>query len=91
MILAAVAAAVLVINLPFGYWRAGMRKFSIAWFIAVHGPVPLVAGLRVYSGLGWRLTTVPVLLAAYFGGQFLGAALRRDGRPALGGGGDQDR
>ena len=41
-----VAAAVLLINLPFGFWRAGVRKFSPAWFVAVHAPVPLAVGLR---------------------------------------------
>jgi hypothetical protein len=27
--LIAVAAGVLVLNLPFGYWRGGVRKFSL--------------------------------------------------------------
>jgi hypothetical protein len=71
-----VALAVLIINLPFGYWRAGLRKFSVRWFLAVHAPVPLIIGLRVLSGLGWHLTTVPVLAAAFLCGQFLGGRLR---------------
>ena len=71
-----VAALVLTINVPFGYWRAGVRKFSVAWFVAVHGPVPLVVLLRVASGMEWRLVTVPVLVTSYFAGQFLGGWLR---------------
>lgn len=77
MTLWVVAAAVLVLNLPFGYWRQGVRKFSPAWFVAVHAPVPLIAALRVASGLGFQWSTVPVMLAAYFLGQFLGGRLRR--------------
>jgi len=72
-----VAAAVLLINVPFGWWREGVRKFSPAWFLAVHAPVPLIAVLRVASGLGFQWRTVPVMLAAYFLGQFVGGRLRR--------------
>jgi len=71
-----VAAAVFAVNLPFGYWRAGVEKFSRAWFVAVHAPVPLVVLLRIVSGLGWRLSSVPVLVAAFFAGQFAGGRLR---------------
>ena len=71
-----VAIAVLLINLPFGFWRAGTRKFTFPWLLAVHAPVPLVVGLRVLSGLGWKLSTVPVLVSAFFIGQLLGGRLR---------------
>ena len=47
-----VALAVLIVNLPFGYWRVGLRRFSVPWFLAVHAPVPLVIGIRVLAGLG---------------------------------------
>lgn len=76
MTLAAVATAVLLLNVPFGYWRAGSVKFSAAWFVAVHAPVPLVVLLRVRSGMGWQLATFPVMIAAYFAGQYLGGAVR---------------
>ena len=74
--LAAVAVVVLVVNLPFGFWRAGVRRLSLPWFLAVHAPVPLVIGLRVLSGLGWQLFSVPVLASAFLAGQFLGGRLR---------------
>jgi hypothetical protein len=70
------ALAVLCVNLPFGYWRAGVRKFSLAWFLAVHLPVPAVIGIRFLSGLGFQPITYPVLVGAYFSGQILGARLR---------------
>jgi hypothetical protein len=74
--LLAVASATLVLNLPFGFWRAGVRKFSPAWFLAVHAPVPMIVGLRLAAGLGWRLSTFPVLVGAFFGGQLLGGLIR---------------
>ncbi len=76
MTLIAVAVAVLTLNVPFGYWRAGCEKFSARWIIAVHAPVPMVLALRISSGLGWQLSTFPVMIAAYFAGQYLGGVLR---------------
>ncbi|HSB10083.1 MAG TPA: hypothetical protein VLM38_11410 [Blastocatellia bacterium] len=67
-----VAAIVFLFNLPFGYWRAGVRKFSAQWILSIHLPVPLIIALRIYSGLGWRFVTFPVLIGAFFGGQFVG-------------------
>ena len=59
--LAIVAVAVLVVNLPFGFWRAGVKRFTLQWFLSIHAPVPVVVGLRALSGLGWQLSTVPAL------------------------------
>ena len=73
----ALALAVLVMNLPFGFWRAGAKRFTRPWFVAVHAPVPFVILLRVVSGLGWHLVSFPVLIGAFFTGQFLGGAMRR--------------
>ena len=72
-----VALAVLLINLPFGFWRAGARRFTLSWFLAVHAPVPLVVGLRVVAGLGWRLSTFLFLAGAFLAGQLLGGRLRQ--------------
>lgn len=65
-----------VINLPFGYWRGGVRKFSPAWFVAIHAPVPMVIALRFILGLPFRWGALPFFVAAYFGGQFVGNRLR---------------
>jgi hypothetical protein len=72
-----VALAITALNLPFGFWRAGTRRFSVPWLLAVHVPVPIAVGLRVGTGMGWRLTTLPVFLGAFFVGQFLGGRIRR--------------
>jgi hypothetical protein len=84
--LAEAATLVFLINLPFGYWRAGVRKLSRPWFLAIHLPVPLVIVVRFLSGLGWRFVTFPVMIGAFFAGQFLGGLLRRWRRPPGGAG-----
>ena len=74
------ALGVVVLNLPFGYWRAGVRRFSLPWFLAVHLPVPLVVAARFLAGLGWHFVTYPVLVGAFFAGQFLGGWIRSSRR-----------
>ena len=69
-------AATCVVNVPFGYWRAGARKFSPQWFVAVHAAVPMVIALRFALGLPFRWTMLPFFVVAYFGGQFAGSRLR---------------
>ncbi len=71
-----VAALILLLNLPFGFWRAGVRKLSAPWLVAVHAPVPLAIGLRMVSGLGFQWRTLPLFVVAFFGGQWLGGKLR---------------
>jgi hypothetical protein len=71
------AVLILALNLPFGFWREGTRRFSVPWFLAVHVPVPLAVGLRISAGMGWRLATLPVFVGAFFAGQFLGGRARR--------------
>jgi len=71
------ALAVLVLNLPFGFWRGGVRRFSLTWFLAVHLPVPLVVGLRLLAKQEWHVTTFLVLATFFFLGQYLGGKLRQ--------------
>jgi hypothetical protein len=73
--LLSVAILVFLFNLPFGYWRANVRKFSFPWFLSVHAPVPFVIALRLLSGLGFHLATLPIMIAAFFGGQFAGSKI----------------
>jgi hypothetical protein len=68
---------VFFINMPFGYWRSRVRKFSAQWILAIHVPVPLVVACRIFLGLGWHLSTFPVLIGAFFAGQFAGGKLQR--------------
>lgn len=64
-------------NLPFGFWRAGVPKFSRKWFLAVHLPVPFAIGLRLLVGMGFRLRLLPLFVGVYFAGQLLGGRARR--------------
>lgn len=67
-----VAVSVLFFNLPFGYWRANVRKFSLQWALAIHVPVPFIILLRFESGIGFAFITYPVLVSAFFLGQYIG-------------------
>lgn len=71
-----VAPLVFLLNLPFGYWRASVRKMSPRWFLALLLPVPLAVALRIYSGLGFKLVSFPVIIGAFFLGQFVGGRVR---------------
>jgi hypothetical protein len=72
-----VALAVFVLNIPFGYWRESVRKFSLAWVLAIHLPVPLVVLLRFWTGIGFDFHTYPILVGAFFLGQYAGVRLHR--------------
>ncbi|MCX8104275.1 MAG: hypothetical protein N3D80_00200 [Ignavibacterium album] len=61
-----------LINIPFGYWRANVQKRSFQWILAIHIPVPFVVFMRFYYELGFELYTYPIVVAAFFLGQFAG-------------------
>lgn len=67
--------ATIIINLPFGYLRGGLPKFSVCWFVAIHAPVPLVILIRDFHKLELTWNLAPFLLGSYFIGQFLGKKL----------------
>jgi hypothetical protein len=71
-----VAILVFLLNLPFGYWRASVRRLSPKWFLAALLPVLLVVALKIFSGLGWKPMTFPALVVAFLLGQFVGGKLR---------------
>ncbi len=70
-----ITLAVFVLNIPFGYWRANVKKLSVQWFLSIHIPIPFVIFLRIYGGIGFALYTYPIIVAAFFGGQFFGKIL----------------
>lgn len=70
-----IALIVLIINVPFGYWRANVKKFSFQWILAIHLPVPLVILLRYVGEIGFAWYTYVVLVTAFFVGQRLGYML----------------
>lgn len=72
-----VAGLIFLVNLPFGYWRAGVKKFSPSWFGAVHVPVVLAIAIRLLAGLGFRLVLLPMFVGAFFFGQLAGGRVRQ--------------
>lgn len=66
---------VFILNLPFGYWRANVRRYSLQWVLAIHIPVPIIILLRIYSNIGFEFYTYPILIGAFFFGQFTGKYL----------------
>ena len=70
----------LMVNIPFGYWRAYAKRNRrrIEWFLAVHAPVPLIAVLRKWSGIALSAEYIAVMalfVAMYFIGQRLGGKM----------------
>jgi hypothetical protein len=63
---------VVFLNLPFGYWRANVKKYGFQWVLAIHIPVPFVIAARIFSNIGFELYTYPILIGAFFLGQYLG-------------------
>jgi len=65
----------LLINIPFGYWRANVKRFSLQWMLAIHVPVLIVIVLRLAFHLGFAWHTYVVLVLAFFLGQQLGSLI----------------
>lgn len=72
-----VLVLVFILNIPFGYWRQGEKRFSIYWVLAVHLPIPVVVFLRLYFELGFQWWTYPFMIFAFFMGQWTGARIRK--------------
>lgn len=72
-----VAFVVFVINLPFGYWRANVKRRSFQWFAAIHIPIPFVVALRILSDIGFAPESYPIMIGAFIAGQYLGGILHR--------------
>lgn len=79
----AIALFTLLVNLPFGYMRQRVRKFSFKWFLYIHIPIPLIVLIRVSSGLDYKV--IPLFLAAAVTGQVVGGRIK-SGRPSPGNG-----
>lgn len=67
-----IGLAVLILNIPFGYWRANVKRLSWQWFLAIHVAVVIVIGLRLLSHLGFTWYSYVVLVSAFMIGQQLG-------------------
>ena len=77
IILLLVSILVIVINIPFGYWRSNVKAFSLQWFLAIHIPVPFVILLRFVPGIGFSWYTYVFLVTGFFLGQKTGSVLMK--------------
>ncbi len=71
------ALCTFLVNLPFGYWRGGLKGLSAKWFLAVHLSIPLVIAFRYIFNLGFALYTYPVMVVSFFLGQWIGGYFRK--------------
>ncbi|MBN2232697.1 MAG: hypothetical protein JW781_07765 [Deltaproteobacteria bacterium] len=74
-----VGATALLLNVPLGYLRAGVDRYTVAWFVYIHLSIPLIIWLRRSLLLDWRF--VPLFILAAAAGQYLGGRLRRHEAP----------
>jgi hypothetical protein len=70
------AALIVLVNLPFGFWRGGVPRLSARWFLAIHLPVLLVIGVRLLLDLPFTLWILPVTVGSFALGQWLGGRMR---------------
>jgi len=47
-----------IINMPFGYWRSNVRRFSLQFFLAIHIPVALIILFRILTDTGFEFETL---------------------------------
>jgi hypothetical protein len=66
-------------NIPLGYLRTGVPRFSMRWFIYIHLSIPFIIGLRIANGVSWQ--AIPFTLALAIAGQWLGSRSKRWLRP----------
>lgn len=60
-------------NVLLGIWRSGLRRFSPAWFVAIHASIPLLIAIRLT--LIRPLWVIPPEIGLAVVGQFVGARL----------------
>ena len=67
-----VALIVLLVNIPFGYWRGSTKKFSFAWFVSIHLPVLISILLRHVTHIEFKPLIIVIFVSVFFFGQFSG-------------------
>jgi len=63
-----------MLNLPLGYVRGRVRRFSLSWFLCIHLPIPFIYMARTASQIDY--TFVPVFVIAAVVGQVSGGKLQ---------------
>lgn len=68
-----ISLLVFILNIPFGYWRANVKRFSLQWYLAIHIPVPVIIAFRIFFEIGFSWYTYLFLVTSFFLGQKLGS------------------
>jgi F0F1-type ATP synthase membrane subunit a len=66
----ALAAFSILANIPLGFWRKKLKKFSVSWFIAIHATVPIIIAVRLFFGISNLF--IPLFIALAVAGQLIG-------------------
>lgn len=62
-----------MLNLPMGFLRQKTSKFSVAWWVCIHAPIPIIIMGRLFAGLG--VIYIPIFILAAVIGQIWGGRL----------------
>lgn len=73
-VISAIFCLAVIVNLPFGFLRSRVKKFSLKWMIYVHLPVPLIILARVFSQIEFHY--VPLFLLGGIIGQLCGGKIK---------------
>jgi len=60
-------------NVPLGMWRRRLRRFSPAWFVAIHASIPVLVAMRLAFVPAYWVIPPEIGLAVV--GQLVGARL----------------
>ncbi len=61
-----------ILNVPFGSYRLLTRKFSLAWILSIHLPIPIIVILRT-TVFDLPLWVIPITLGSAIAGQIIGS------------------
>jgi hypothetical protein len=64
-----------IINIPFGYWRANVRRFSLQFLLAIHIPVALIILFRFAAETGFEIVTLLFTVPSFIIGQYAGSRI----------------
>jgi len=65
--------AFFILNIPFGYLKAGVKKLGIKWFLYLHIPIAIEFLVRRYFNMSYYY--IPIFMILLLLGQKFGAYL----------------
>lgn len=75
LILFGLVSTAVLINIPLGFLRQGVDKFTFAWYFYTHISIPFIIYLRIKAGYSWKL--IPLTIAGAIVGQIIGGIIRK--------------